>query len=121
MMYESFAVVHSELMPGVSFRVAKMSFGRRVELTRRVRELAQKAEFHAASDDPKEKLEAMLLAAEVDRLYLLWGLSEVSGLELDGAPATPETLASVGPEDIFREALAAVKGQCGLTESERKN
>jgi len=45
----------------------------------------------------------------------------VGGLELDGSPATPASLASDGPEDLFREALAAVKAECGLTEEERKN
>ncbi len=43
------------------------------------------------------------------------------GLELDGAPATPESLAAIGPEELFREAVAAVKAECGLTETERKN
>jgi len=30
-------------------------------------------------------------------------------------------LAAIGPEDLFREALSAVKAECGLTETERKN
>jgi hypothetical protein len=30
-------------------------------------------------------------------------------------------LAEAGPEDVFREAVAAVKAECGLTEAERKN
>ena len=42
-------------------------------------------------------------------------------LELDGVPATPESLAAVGPEELFREAIAAVKAECGLTDAERKN
>ena len=40
---------------------------------------------------------------------MLWGLAEVGGLELDGAPATPESLVLRGPEELFREALVAVK------------
>ena len=121
MEYASFETIDSNVAPGVSFSVAKMSFGRRVELTRRIRELAARKEFVDAGDTPNEKMEAALLASEIDRIYLLWGLKEVTGLELDGLPATPESLAASGPEDLFREALAAVKQQCGLSESERKN
>lgn len=121
MEYISYEVVSSKLAEGVSYTIAKMSFGRRMELTRRIRELAGKREFLEAGDAPQEKMDAALLGSEINRLYLLWGLKEVSGLELDGQPATPESLAASGPEDLFREALAAVKQQCGLSEDERKN
>jgi len=119
--YTSFETIESSLAPGVSYTVAKMSFGRRVELTRRIRELATRKEFLAAGESPDEKMEAALLASEIDRLYLLWGLKDVTGLMVDGTTATPESLAANGPEELFREALAAVKAQCGLSEAERKN
>jgi hypothetical protein len=121
MEYASFETIDSTAMLGVSYKVTKMSFGRRVELTRRIRELAARREFMEAGETPNEKMEAALLASEIDRIYLLWGLQEVSGLELDGQPATPESLADKGPEALFREALAAVKHQCGLADTERKN
>ncbi len=121
MNYESSTSVESKTRPGISFVVAKMSFGRRVDLMRRIRELLQKHEFVAAGDTPQEKLEAALLMGEIDRLYVAWGLREVAGLELDGVAATPEGLASNCPEDLFQEALAAVKAECGLSEAERKN
>ncbi|HXM41610.1 MAG TPA: hypothetical protein VN924_10180 [Bryobacteraceae bacterium] len=121
MEYTSFETIHSTVAHGVSYTVAKMSFGRRVELTRRIRELASRKEFVEAGDSPNEKMEAALLASEIDRIYLLWGLKEVTGLELDGLPATPESLAASGPEELYREALAAVKLQCGLSDAERKN
>jgi hypothetical protein len=66
-------------------------------------------------------MDAALLEAEINRLYLTWGLRAVSGLTLDGIDATPDLLAESGPEDLFREALAAVRAQTGLTEAERKN
>lgn len=66
-------------------------------------------------------MEAALVQAEVNRLYLTWGLVEVSGLEIDGAQATPAALAERGPEDLFREALTAVKAETGLSGAERKN
>jgi hypothetical protein len=121
MEYTSFETIDSTVALGVSYAVAKMSFGRRVELMRRIRELASRKEFVEAGDTPNEKMEAALLASEIDRIYLLWGLKEITGLELDGLPATPESLAASGPEELFREALAAVKQQCGLSEAERKN
>ena len=121
MEYTSFETIDSAVRAGVSYTIAKMSFGRRVELTRRIRELAARKEFAEAGESPNEKMEAAMLAAEIDRIYLLWGLKEVTGLELDGQAATPQLLAASGPEDLFREALAAIKQECGLSESERKN
>ncbi len=121
MEYSSFETIDSTVANGVSYIVAKMSFGRRVQLMRRIRELAARKEFVSAGDSPDEKMEAALLASEIDRIYLIWGLKEVTGLELDGRPATPESLAADGSEELFREALAAVKHQCGLSEAERKN
>ena len=49
-------------------------------------------EFLEAGKDAREKLEATVLAAEIDRAYLEWGLVAIEGLEIDGAAATPETL-----------------------------
>jgi len=121
MQYESYEKVEAKLASGVSYTTVKMSFGRRVELSRRIRELAARREFLEAGDSPGDKMDAALIASEIDRIYLLWGLKDIAGLELDGQPATPESLADNGPEDLFREALAAVKHQCGLSEAERTN
>lgn len=121
MTYESFIERESQTTPGVIFVLAKMSFGRRIELTRQIREIAAKVEFLEAGEDPRDKIEGALLSSRIDRLYLLWGLKEVRGLDLDGVPATPESLAAIGPEELFREALESVRAECGLTESERKN
>ena len=121
MSYDSVVVVESRVAEGVRFDIARISFGRRVELMRRVRELARKMEFLEAGNAPGERMDAALLQAEIDRLYLTWGLRGVSGLDLDGAPATPEALAESGPEGLFREALAAIRAETGLTEEQRKN
>jgi hypothetical protein len=48
-------------------------------------------------------------------------LRAISGLELDGAVATPESLAQTGPEELFREAVVVVRAQTGLSAAERKN
>ena len=121
MIYESVAVVESQGTSGVKFTVAKMSFGRRTELMRQVRELARKMEFLEAGQDPGQKMDAALLRVEIDRLYVKWGLRAVSGLDLDGMEATPESLAQAGPEELFREAVGAVRAQTGLSAAERKN
>jgi hypothetical protein len=120
-LWESRKVVVSERLSGVKFVIARMTFGRRLELMRRVRDLAARLEFFEAGRDVGNEMEASLLAAEIDRLYLLWGLEEIHGLELDGQPATAESLIERGPEELFVEALAAVKSECGLSENERKN
>jgi len=121
MTYESVRVVESQVAPGVAFTVARMSFARRLELMRRIRELAGRVEFLEAGQNPCEQMDAGVLRAEIDRLYLVWGLRAVSGLEVDGVDATPESLADSGPEELFREALAAVRTETGLNEAERKN
>ena len=121
MTYESVAVVESQVAPGVKFTVAKMSYGRRTELMRRVRELARRIEFLEAGEEPAEKMDSALVEAEMGRLYVSWGLRAVSGLVVDGVDATPEILAESGPEDLFHEALAAGQAQAGLSGPERKN
>jgi hypothetical protein len=121
MTYESVERVESKIAEGVVYSVSKMSFARRMDLMQRVRELTRKAEFLVAGDDTGGKMDAALLEVEIERLYVKWGLREVTGLEVDGSLATPDTLAEAGPEDLFREALAAVRAAAGLSDAERKN
>lgn len=121
MNYESYKVVESQSYPGVKLRIRRASFGRRIELLKHIRERAAKIEFLEGGHDPREKLEATLLASELDKIYLLWGLEGIEGLEIDGAPATPGLLASAGPEQLCGEALRAIKAELGLSEAEEKN
>ena len=121
MRFESTRVVESRVAPGVKYTIAAMTFARRVELMTRVREIARKLEFLKAGEDPEQKMDAGLLRAEVDRAYVAWGLRAVSGLMVDGRDADPQSLAEAGPEDLFREALALVRSETGLSEEERKN
>jgi len=121
MEYASVVEIESAARAGVRYLVARMSFGRRVELMRRVRELSRRVEFLDAGTSPGERMDAGLLRAEIDRMYVLWGLEAISGIQLDGVEATPETMIERGPEELFREALAAVRAQTGLTDDERKN
>ena len=119
--YASESVVESRAVAGVRFTIAKMSFGRRVELMRRIRDLARRMEFLSASGDQGDKMDGALLHAEIERLYVEWGVKAISGLMVDAREAGPELLAEAGPEELFREALAAVRRETGLSEEERKN
>jgi ribosomal protein S12 methylthiotransferase accessory factor YcaO len=98
-----------------------MSFGRRIDLARRIREIGCKIEFLDAGSDVREKLEAAVLAVEIDRTYLEWGLAGIEGLKIDGEMATAATLIEKGPADLASEILARIKTESGLTEDERKN
>ena len=119
--YASEVVVESRAVPGVTFTIAKMSFGRRVELMRRVRDLTRRTEFLTASEDSGDKMDAALLRAEIERVYVTWGVTAILGLVVDGRDAGVELLAESGPEELFREALAVVHKETGLSEEERKN
>lgn len=111
----------SAVVAGVRFRIARVSVGRRIELGRRIREIGRKLEFLKSGDDAREQLEAVVLAGEIDRAYLEWGLEEVERLTIDGEAATPESLIEKGPLDLAGEILERIKADCGLSENERKN
>src|SRR5580698_9732309 len=119
--YDSLVSIDSKSTQGVRFTINRVSFGRRMELSRRVRELSRRAEFLGASTELNEKIEASILAQEIDAMYLQWGLANIEGLIIDDEPATAGRLLEKGPEDLVREIVSAIKEQCGLSEPERKN
>jgi hypothetical protein len=119
--YDSVSTARSRALPGVTFTINRISFGRRMDLTKRVREISQKAEFLEAGTGLKDKVEANVLAQEIEEMYLRWALVSVDGLRIDGEPATIEKVIEKGPDDLTREIVTAIKAQCGLSETERKN
>jgi hypothetical protein len=119
--YESTVNVLSRCSPGVTFTIFRMSFGRRMELVRRIREISGRLKFLESSSEFEEKVEANLLAQQIEELYLRWGLAGIEGLTIDGELANTDLLIEKGPEELSKEISIAVKGQCGLTEQERKN
>lgn len=121
MRYESTVTIDSKLSEGVRFTIARMTFGRRIDLMRRVRQLSAQLEFEKAGSDVGDRLQASLLGAEIDELYLRWGLKTIEGLELDGCEPSIDSLITTGPEALCREIIAAIKRECSLTEEERKN
>lgn len=119
--YESVIWCDAEALAGVRYAIARVSFGRRIELAKRVREIARKAEYLEAGTDIRERLEAALIGAEVDRVYLETGLLEIEGLTIDGAIADPMAFIERGPIELVTEVLRRVKAEIGLSEPERKN
>lgn len=122
MNYASTFEVESAAMPGVRYRLRRISFGRRLELARSIRdklELMDRAQLLPAGE--VRDAETALLAAEVDAAHLRWGLEAIEGLEIDGAPATADSLLAAGPEPLLAEILAAIRHETGLDEEERKN
>ena len=119
--YESHSRIRSCSIPGVEFEILRISFARRLELTRRVREMAQRIEFLDAGSEMKDKVESSILGCEIDRMYLEWGLVSVDGLMIDGDRATPQLLIERGPERLTREIVDRIRTECHLSEDERKN
>jgi len=119
--YTSRLRIESQVIDGVVFTLRKISLGMRMELMRKIREMSRRVEFLAAGDSLQERIEANLLAHEIDATYVRWGLVEVTGLEIDGEAATAELLIEKGPDELAREIVAAIRSQCGLNDAERKN
>lgn len=119
--YESVSWHDAESAEGVRYGIARISFGRRMELARRMREIGRKVEFLSAGDDAREKLEAAVVSAEIDRAYLEWGLVAVAGLTIDGEAATTLNVIEKGPMELAAEILARVKSEWSLGGDERKN
>lgn len=119
--HESEMWIESKTRPGVRYQIARVSFGRRIDLARRIREIGRKMEYLEAASDIREKLEGAVLAAEIDRAYLEWGFTGIEGLEIDGMRATPVAVIEMGPLDLAAEILTRIKAECVLSEDERKN
>lgn len=119
--YSSSLWFDAESLPGVRYRITRISVGRRIELAKKIREIGRRLEFLEAGSDVREKLEAAVLAGEVERAYLDWALESVEGLVIDGEAATPLVLIERGPVELAAEILRRIQSECGLTEDERKN
>ena len=113
--------IASQVMPGVRFEIVRMTFSRRGHLLAAIRDLTNEMEYRAGGSELAEKVSAALIRLKIDRTYLEWGLRRIENLEVDGAAATPLSLAENGPEDLCREVLDAIRHECGLSEQERKN
>ena len=118
--YASVLWFKSETVQGVRYGIRRASLSQRIELTKRARELSIRYEFLKAGD-ASDQLEASLADLLVRKLYIEWGLTELTGLRVDREPATVALLIEKGPEALVDEIIAAIRGQLGLSEQERKN
>jgi hypothetical protein len=119
--HSSLVRFESAALPGVDVTIRRMTLGRRIELARQVRELAGRLEFHQAGQSMADKIDAAALNAEIDAIYLRWGLVSVIGFNIDGLPATSDTVISGAPEGFAAEIVERIKRECGVSEQERKN
>ena len=119
--YSREVTIESRTLPGVRFTIERPSFGRRMELVEQIRDLGEKLEFLEAGKSLRERLDAAIVAARIDRAIVNWGVKRIEGLTIDGAAPTAGQLADECPEELFREVAAAIKAQLGLSEFERKN
>lgn len=121
MEYESLVECESPDYAGVRYKVRRPSFARRLELLKRLRELAARLEFQRAGEMAVDRVDAALLDGEVERAYLEWGLESIEGLEVDGIAATSGSLIDRGPEGLCREIAERVRRECLLGQEQRKN
>lgn len=119
--YSSIVRFASGTMAGVYVTIRRMSLARRIELAREVRGLAGRLEYHAGGMNLTEKIDASITAAEIDSVYLRWGVVRIEGLCLDGCAASCEDVISAAPEAFVREIVERIKHECGLTGEETKN
>ncbi len=118
--YSSLLWHNSEIAVGVRYATRRVSLSQRIELTKRVRELALGHEFLKAGDSAQQ-LEATLGDLLVRKLYLEWGLAEIKGLSIDSRAGTVKTLIEKGPEALSYEIVAAIRAELDISEEERKN
>jgi len=118
--FRSYKDIESKSMPGVTFRIRKMTMGGRIELSLRVRELSQRSEFLQAGGNT-DRIENNMLERALHRIFIEWGLVEVKGLTIEGMNATAFNLPEFGPEDLCDEIVQAIQEEIALSAAERKN
>lgn len=64
----------------------------------------------------------LIADSKVNPAWVKYGLNKIEGLETeDGAPVTPENFTDNVPEELYKEVLAAIHKEAGLSTEERKN
>lgn len=111
----------SRVCPGVKVTLKRVSFWRRSELMKRLAPILAKARAIASTNEAEDLSSSGILRREILHILLEWGIVEVSGLRIDGAQATKETLLRDGPEELALEIFNELQRQLSLNETERKN
>lgn|SRR5690242_4218416 len=126
----------SQIFPGVSFYLHKMTEGRRLDLRsrtaahhRRVREiLKEQAAIEKLPEDQRDMARWLELQDESDAIiiekvnpeWILWGIKKIEGLEVDGKPLGVEDWKEF-PSALFDEMIRAIREESELNGLERKN
>lgn len=134
--YETTRKKDSEIFPGVSFYLRRMTEGRRIELRKKlgptnakIRELLKEQgrllEASLESQDQNRILELQdefdgLMLEVVNPTTLLWGVKQVEGLDVDGKILTLDEWQD-WPSALFQEILRAVNDEAELNGGETKN
>jgi hypothetical protein len=118
--YQSLLWLDSKRLPGVRFSLRKMSLSQRIDLSSRTRELTLRNEFLKAGN-LTDQMDAGLADLLVEKLYLEWAVAGVTGLRIDGTPASLPLLIERGPDVLVNEILEAIRSQLELSDAERKN
>jgi len=147
--YRPTITFESQVFPGVSFTLRKMSEARRAEFTlatsdMQSRLLALTRESSALLESLPQGAEVIapdaaatiedlhvkvtsLIAQELNPAYVRWGLKCIAGLDLEddegnsAALTTAEALIADGPPELFAEICGAVRSASSMTEAELKN
>jgi hypothetical protein len=99
-----------------------MSLIRRHRMMQELKSLASEEAFHrAAQEEAGSEISAAEVQARIDELVIRTALIEIKGLNIDGQPATAESLMENGPEGLAREIAEAIAEESALNENERKN
>jgi hypothetical protein len=112
---------HSQNFPGVTCRIEKITFEKRLALLKEIRELARQYEFSAAGVSVGDRYEAAVIQHEINQRYWHYFVSAVSGLSIDGDEATAASVWSCGPDGLVQEVLEVIASQVFLSADEAKN
>ncbi len=119
--YISTKRIESKRIPGVAFRIRRMSLAGRMRMLEEVWETTRKLEFHQAGESLEDQIQVQSISSITEAAYVRWGLEAIENLSIDGQEATPELLLQSGPELLTREVAEAVRAETFLSEDERKN
>jgi hypothetical protein len=144
--YKSTLPLESTTCPGVKFTLRKMSERKRhqfylavADSTEKIRGFLRDAQklqpqVLAAAEDMEllaeltaeaERINQAVSAEQrfvIDPAWVRYGLKSVDGLEIDGEPATIDTLlGDDGPSELVQEIAAAIKAASVMPEAQLKN
>lgn len=120
----------SKVHPGVTFKVKQLNQLERAKRDAAVLDhqhrLSDLLSAHGKTEDEQEKRRIAMDIESIVSVYLKpsiirAGLLEVSGVTIDGQPATVDTLLAHAPDTLLEEIMEACAAGAGLTDEQQKN